>query len=436
MGKDSVFEGPPTRKRSAFLTLGVASLLGAVMVLVLGADTTPTTLDSRRLFGLWRARHAVVGAGLGVMGIACLVALRSRSGAWSIASGLIVAALAFAVLEVAGRVGLVSWERVFNRQFGDLGALGLAPQPSVDLRGESRMDTGSVWGMKTPAMPYHYKTDRRGFRNDPHRDEADVYLVGDSMLVGALVPFEKTLVARTEALLKRPVVQVALINTAPQTMQRVFLEQRLPLQGRTVVQFVFEGNDLLDTFHLQQAASSAPARQWQTKSLFDVAWQVASTVSEPTLGIARTRSCSIADQTYTFFWIRASFAGYEAMAPIITDGMQAFRQSVEAQGGRYVAVLIPSKLRVLAPLCTWPADSELRDTTQHLSPLRDHVVRWGRAAGVPLLDLTETLQNAAREGRMPWMTLDSHWGEAGHDAAAQALAAWLLGGLSPTIAKP
>lgn len=436
MAQDSVFEGPPTRRRSAFATVGLACLVGAALVLIIGADTSPTTLDTRRLFGLWRARHAGLAGGLGVLGIASLVALRSRPGAWSIVHAVVIAALAFGVLELAGRVGLVSWERVFNRQFGDLGSLGVAPQPSVDLRGTSRMDTGSIWGMKTNPMPYHFKTDRRGFRNDPHRDEADVYLIGDSMLVGALVPFEKTLVARTEAVIERPVMQVALINTAPQTMQHIFLEQRLPLNGRTVVQFVFEGNDLLDTSHLQQGPGKGRSANWQTKSLLDLSWQVVSTLTEPTLGIARTRSCTIRDEIYTFYWTRPSFAGVEAMAPVITEHMQTFRKAVEAQGGRYMAVLIPSKLRALAPQCTWPEHSELRDVPRHLGPMRDHLVQWGRHAGVPVLDLTETLQAASREGRIPWMTLDTHWSEAGHEQAAQALATWLSRENAATAVKP
>lgn len=429
MSRDlSYFEGSaPTRHRAAFGALAIASLLGAALVLALGADTTPTTLDSRRLFGLWRMRHVLAAGGLGVLGIAAALSLYSRSMAWSFALATVVGALAFGALELAGRVGLVSWQQVFKPSFGDLGPLGVNPTPSIDVRGTSRMDTASVWGMKTEPMPYHYKTDRRGFRNDVDRDEADVYLIGDSMLVSALVPFDKTLVAQLEARLRKPVMQVALINTAPQTMQQHFLAQRLNVRGKWVVQFIFEGNDLVDTHHLQPRTDGPAPVKWESPSLLDHAWRMAATLSEPTIGMARTRSCSIAGDTYTFFWARESFAGYERQAGTITQGLEAFRQEIEGQGGRHAVVLIPTKLRVLAPWCSWPQDSALRDTPSHLGPLRSHMLAWGRDKNVPVLDLTPALQASAAAGRIPWLTLDTHWNAHGHTAAADALAAWLPG---------
>ena len=60
----------------------------------------------------------------------------------------------------------------------------------------------------------------------------------------------------------------------------------------------------------------------------------------------------------------------------------------------------------------------------HLSPLRGYLRTWGDRRRVPILDLTEPSQLAAREGRVPWFSLDTHWNSAGHGMAAEALARW------------
>ena len=404
---------------------GLAAFAAAALVLAVGADTTPTTLDTRRLFGLWRARHVVAALALVVVGIALLARARSRDAFRSVVAATVTVCLTLGVLEGLGRAGLIPWQKIFSPTFGDLGALGTQPVPNQDVKGMSRKDTASVWGLPSEPIAFHYRTDRRGFRNQPDRDAADVYLIGDSVLVGALVPFERTLVARLEALLTRPVVQVALINTAPQTMIEHFGKAGLDVRERLVLQFVFEGNDLGDSAALEPGMAASIAARVESKSLLDHTWRLLSALSEPTLGVARTRSCTIGADTYTFFWTAEHFAGHQGQATVITRALEAFGDTLRTSNARYAVVIVPTKLRVLAPLCPrWPAGSDLADWRAHLSPLRDHVLAWGRERGVPVLDLTPALEAAARRGTMPWFDTDTHWNENGHDAAARAIADW------------
>jgi hypothetical protein len=48
------------------------------------------------------------------------------------------------------------------------------------------------------AKSFAYKSDRNGFRNVIDRDAADIYLLGESILVAGLVPFDKIITSRLE----------------------------------------------------------------------------------------------------------------------------------------------------------------------------------------------------------------------------------------------
>jgi lysophospholipase L1-like esterase len=47
------------------------------------------------------------------------------------------------------------------------------------------------------------------------------------------------------------------------------------------------------------------------------------------------------------------------------------------------------------------------------------------SAGIPLLDLTPTLERAARSGRALYFADDAHWNATGHEIAAEELAKFL-----------
>ena len=336
------------------------------------------------------------------------------------------------LLELAGVAGLVDYK---DRLAGTTKfALGFTLAPDKDVRGETYQDTAYTWGLESEPIPYHFRTDRHGLRNEEHRDEADVYLIGDSIVVGTLVPFERTVTAELEAALGLRAMNVALLSIGPQRQQDVLRELALPLEGRTVVQFIFEGNDQKDSeiYRTKRFGDQTKTRKKQ-RSTAEKLWRRSLTRNlmialEPggrdfSREIAQ-RTCHIGDQLYTFHYARAQVRGLDDEIVHIAASLEAFRDEVEAQGARYVVAFVPTKLHTLAPFCEFAEESDLHDLDAHLGPLREQMIAWGEESGVPVLDLTPALQAAAREGNIPWFWGDTHWNAEGHRVAAQSLASW------------
>jgi lysophospholipase L1-like esterase len=407
--------------KRARVGLGIGLLALAAVLLAVTADDSPQYW--RRLFGLWHVRDAGAALALAAVAVGLFASVRSRRALLAfVASG---ASLVFVwlVCEVAGLVGIVDWPKLLGPRALELGG---KPVPNLDVSGTTFQDTASAWGMPSDPVPFHYRTDRRGFRNEPDLAEADVYLLGDSILVSALLPFDETLVALLTRQLARPVVQVALIAIGPQQEQELFRASGLDPRGRLVLQFVFEGNDLGDS-HAWRTRDTAPPdskTSLRERTLLHQLVARAQLLTQPVAGAAARRSCDIGGQTYTFFWTRESYEPYASEAGEITAALEKFAGEIRSAGGRYAVVLVPDKLRVLAPFCRFPAGSDLAPTEPHLSPLRASLLAWSARSGVPVLDLTQSLIQRARSGHIPFFWGDTHMNAEGHAAVADALAAW------------
>jgi hypothetical protein len=412
------------QRRTMLVVVGLTLIGLAILGAFIWADPTPTTASTRRLFGLWRARHTVLVCAPLVVAVGFLLAALARGALLPFLAGGLGTVGIYLLLELAGMTGLVSWSSLLAPRATELRMLGTKRVPHLDVRGTTLQDIAAGWGLRSEPVPFHYRTDRYGLRNEPDRPEADIYLIGDSTLVAALVPFEQTVTARAERILQRPVMQVALIGLAPQEEHQLFRDTKLDVRGKSIIQFVFEGNDLLDSRRFRRRVSSAPEAWRKGGSLAKQIWRILATVTQPTLGISALRSCTISGQTFTFGWMRESFAGLEGESEFITDALQHFADEVRAGGGEFAVVFVPTKLRVLGPSCSLPKVSDLTDLSVHLGPLRAHVLAWSKSSGIKVLDLTEPLQAATGKGRIPWFWGDTHWNAAGHEAAAQALTDW------------
>jgi len=301
--------------------------------------------------------------------------------------------------------------------------------PYADVSGETYQDIWTRWGIDSPAISFRFKTDSRGFRNDQDRDAADIYLLGDSLLVAGLVPFEHTVTSRLEANLKRPVMNISLIGLSVQAERDLLMEANPPLDGRFVLHFVFEGNDPLDsrTYRLRTKKTDPDSTKdrWRQRSPTYNLLMKFQDLSAPVNRDAERQMGYIGDEPYGFLWVGEMVRGTEAEFPHITAALDDTRKFVESKGGRYAVVVVPEKYRVLAPLCRWPAGSPLADYESNLSPLRGAVLDWCARQNIPVIDLLDALQDAARKGRIPWFPGDTHWNEQGHAAVADALAAWI-----------
>jgi len=395
-------------------------LVTALAIALLAATADRTINPMQRFFGLWRARHALGGGGLLVVAVALGAAALSRRAFLAFLTAGLGVAVTIGALDLVGMARVITWSDLFtSRQAG----LGRRVAPHLDVSGTTFQDTASIWGMASDPIPFRYRTDRYGFRNEADRAGADVYLLGDSMLVAALIPFDRTVVARLEGALRRPVMQIALIGIGPQEEQDLFRKAGLEARGRLVIQFVYEANDLLDSMRVRRPPPRGATALWNRTLTYQLVRNLQN-LTRPAISGARSQVCTIEGQTYTFLWIRDSFAGVEGEATAISDALSGFATEIRQAGGEFAVVFIPSKLRVLGPLCRFPPGSDLSEYTSHLSPLREHLRAWSGRSGVDLLDLTEPLLAAARAGRVPWLWGDTHWNEEGHAVAAGAISVW------------
>jgi len=336
--------------------------------------------------------------------------------------------MTWVILELAGLLGLVSYYGFFASYYGfhhfsENPGLGTKPIPLVDIRGTTFGDSGGpAWGLPKKAIPFHYKTDRRGYRNQHDRSEADLYLVGDSMLVAGLVPWENTVTARLEVMLSRPTMTLALIGISPQEERDIFLAANLPMTDRLILHFVFEGNDLQDSKRYRQKVSRSRAlfQRFLLPNLLQ--WLKRRTL--PVHALAHRHIGYIDGEPYTFMYTAENYKGVQDEVGPICQALEDMRSVVTRAGGTYAVVLVPDKLRVLGPLCHWPEGSDLVQHERHMSPLRDPLIRWCQSEGIPLLDLTDPLSHAATSGEIPWFATDSHLNEIGHRVMAEAIKNW------------
>lgn len=407
-----------------YAQIAVAALImGGVAVLAIGAD--PAGADGRQIFGLWRTRYVAAAGLLFLVAYASWCGATSRRRVFRFVLAVMLVAFALLLLETVGQLGLASYARLMgNARYVPTNEVGAIPRPHIQIEGETLQDIALRWGIDQEPVPFAYRTDQRGFRNREDREAADVYLLGDSIVVAGLIPFHLTMTARLEAALERSVMNVALIGIGVPREHAIFEEAELPLEGRLVLQFLFEGNDLLDAAisGSDPKTESVVGNRFRERSFLHNAELAIQRLTQPEVGLAERRSCEIGGQRYLFAWTWNSFQSVEHRQVPLFQRIESFARAVERTGGVYVLVFVPAKIRVVGPSCEhWPPTSDLRDAIDE-NPLRASAHRFHRQTGVPLIDLTEPLRAAAHRGEIPWFWGDTHWNEAGHRIVAAALA--------------
>lgn len=398
----------------------VAPVVVAIIVLALGRESSGS--DDRQFFGLWRSRYMALAALLLWAAGGAAAARHSARRLFAFLFACLLAGMAVFFLEVIGQLGLVSYaELMGNRRYLPTNDMGASARPHLEASGMTFQDTALNWGIDHEPIPFTYRTDGRGFRNPVDREAADVYLLGDSIVVGGLVPFPQTMAGRLEEAWSRPVMNVALIGIGIEQEQALFRRASLPLDGRLVLQFLFEGNDLLDAARAEAAAEDEAASQIEQRSFVKNAELALLRLTQPEVGLASRRSCQLDGRRYLFRWTWNSFMGVEDRQAALFGSIASFAEEVHAAGGEYALVFVPAKLRVVGPFCErWPQQTDLRDAIDR-NPLRDSAERFAAEAGIPWIDLTDPLRRSAREGEIPWFWGDTHWNEIGHRVAADAI---------------
>ncbi len=216
----------------------------------------------------------------------------------------------------------------------------------------------------------------------------------------------------------------ARVGLSVQESSQQFLEQKLELEGSLVLQFVFEGNDLIDSAVWRGEASARAFTGYASTSFVRNAVVGLQRLTQPLPAWLPLRTGRLAGREYLFHWLSQSFQGLEGELAPLCESLESLRSQVEARGARLMVVLIPTKYRVLGAHCSFPEASDLNTPATHLGPLPEHLSLWAQRTKTDYLDLTAALEQAAISGAVPWFEADTHWNAAGHAEVAKALAAW------------
>jgi hypothetical protein len=417
-------EETATRKGfPASFVFALVMVLLSLSILAITADTTPTTLETRRLFGLWRLPYFLLLLVAFIVALGALAYSASRNAFLGFVTSAVSVVLFLGVLEGLGRIGVVDWGAFFRKPHAAGDGAGWTARPHHQATGETFQDIATRIGMPSDPIPFSFTTDRFGFRN-PDDDPANMILLGDSIVLGAQVARSRTVDAVLENLLGRPVMQAALLGLSVQAQHDLLLNSGIDLSGKTIVQFFFEGNDLLDSAAYRSRTSPGDVAPAASPSLLRLLWTVAANATDPTSPLESADYCMIDGQPYLFLWLRRSFEGHMDEITHVQDAIRSFSDRVRQAGGDYRLVFVPTKFRVLNALCSFPADSDIANIDAQLSPLPQIMRNWSADAGIPYLDLTDALTEAANSKRIPWLWGDTHWAETGHDVAANALGNW------------
>jgi len=380
--------------------------------------------DEPLFFGRWRTRHF----GVTLIGCWILVAMAfsflSRAAVFRFV--LVSVGLGFTVflLEILGLAGVVNYRQLLR--VAPSGGLGSAPTAMLELEGLTYEDLASSWGYPTEAMPFYFKTDRYGLRNHQDRANADIYLLGDSILVAGMLPFEKVVASLLEQDLNRSVMNVALISISPQREVELLKETGLPLENRILLHFIFEGNDMKDSFEWRAKADGTALElsRFERTLTYNALIRLQRATSPPTTPQRRIGRLGGID--YLFGWTRSSFEPYHAELAFIAATLQDLAKNMAEAGGTYGVVFVPSKIRVIGPSCTWPETSSLDGYEEHVSPMRTWLADWAQEQGIPLLDTTDPLLLSTASGHIPWYPGDTHLNAIGHRVMADAIRGWTI----------
>lgn len=395
-----------------------ALILASVSYLFMASDSS---IEGSQFFGRWRTRNILIGiTGLGSgLFVAASPGLRLQLVRWGVLTGV-----AIVMIEVIGLLGIVSYTDLMNPPRTEFGGQRI---PYMDERGSTYQNLARPWGFPSEPIEYHFKTDRRGFRNRVDRVEADLYAVGDSILMYGLIPIDETLAVRMEESLGRPTMNIALIAIGAQEARDIFLEADLPLKDRLVLQFISEDTELGDSqvYRFEQQMGPEGSRVSFTKQTFtDNLVRFLQKKSTTTRASNQNSFGRIDGTNYLISRLRDSWANKEGEYEHVTSALLDMRKVVEQGGGQYAIVLAPAKIRVLGPFLEWPAKSSLTGYKEHLNPFREWLIEWSGEQGIPIQDLTAVLQESTRAGKPSYLPGDTHPNGLGHAIMAKTLAEW------------
>ena len=308
---------PNTKTNFYIIVASLLLVFTAVVVLFLTADTTSTAPETRRLFGLWRLKHFLIFLIILLFGSGSFAVSRGSEAFLGFVTAVGAILLVFGSLEGLGRAGIVSWTKILGKSSVASEAAGWATVPNQQMNGETFQDIATRVGLPSDPIHFEFSTDKYGFRN-PSNVPGNIIVLGDSIVLGAQIEKSKTVDAVLGDLWERPVSQVALLGVSVQEQHELLLNSGVDLSNKTVVQFLFEGNDLLDSkSYRDRDLNTKNPTEPGSSSFVKTLWWLVAKASDPTSKWESADYCKIGQQRYLFLWTRRSFDGYLAEVPHI-----------------------------------------------------------------------------------------------------------------------
>jgi lysophospholipase L1-like esterase len=390
-----------------------------------------------------RARWVAAGcAVLLMLGIAAEALLRARSSVEGVGhadgsgDALLPVMQQIKIQEAAGQVTYA-----FDRDFGALMAPG-------------RTDV-----IDTPQYTYTLRTDHAGFPNrEPWPERIDVAVLGDSLLIGAGLGFDGQFTTLlSNRLGGKTVLNLGVPGAGTEQQLRVYRKFAAPLRPRFVVATIWITWDVDNSLQFNRWLAEKSTMDFTEYRMTFGDTHPASTNAGPSslerLGTA-LRGCLSKSYLLKAIYLRVkapspSDPHVERAAlpsgdtillavrdedrlamglerPGAPDASEVFfkplvqlRNEVEAQGGKFVLLLVPSKEELYA------AES----FPDVLRSWREAKVGFA-AQQLPVLDLYPVLRQQGQD-RPIFFSLDAHLNRAGNQAVADALAQWISRGDLP-----
>jgi hypothetical protein len=306
-------------------------------------------------------------------------------------------------------------------------ALGFVRKPAIEWSGAA-----------VPGGRYvRYRTDERGFRNPPGIDRADIVFIGDSFTEAGAVPEEDTFARRVAAASALRTVNLGRSHYGAQQEEIVLERYGLAYRPRAVVWVLFEGNDLADADRFAEWRRD-PVRRRSLLERYANRSPIVKAVEMTARDDAdRPRTLRLPDGGTADVYLDYR---YVPDAPVrdalgwreTEQALQAGMELCRSRGIALLIVLVPIKVRVLAPWIVFDDDA---DRERYLPRGRDtderdfgHAVGdAGRILGLPVIDTFPLLRaRAAVDDRLVFATYqDSHLEVDGHAVLAEAIAAWI-----------
>ena len=428
---------PVTKKRQGFWFALLFVLLVAAWCL-----TGNPGVQSNAVFGRWRDRWLLVHLGvLWLWGIAWLRwGVRMAPKGWKRLLALHIGALLVALpAELAAWADQVDFRIMGARRHHRMGITYAQPieaggmrwygTPGLRLEGRVLPDLARHLGVDAEPVPYRFETDRHGLRNILTGKEQSprILCLGDSLLVGGLVPIEATLPARLTVETGALCMCIAEVAYGPQEEVLRLESTGIPVRDKLVLQFVFEGNDLKDSILWREWVATGRKMPWPEsgfcKNLLALAHRPVRAKERVSGGLYTHTDGT---RTEVFFKYRgARIDEFLGELPVVVEVFRNLDARVREERGAYALVLVPHKLRVLEGLVEFPPHHQLAGGGKGPSGLSPALAAFCAAEGIPYLDLTEALRAEAIAGHLPFFPKDTHLNEVGLATCARAVGAWV-----------